>query len=101
VTDLAECPPVALAAVNACAVSVEVTYTADAQAGLVLRVRASRDGLVCDTEDLCSFTVPCQPGETVRATFAAPTAPQFLKCLVDNPGLTPVLALRVDATLGG
>jgi hypothetical protein len=100
-TALPECPPVALAAVRSCALTVEATYPADAQAGLGLHVRASRDGLACDTEDLCAFTLPCRPGETVRATFAAPAGPQFLKCLVDNPGLTPVVALRVDATLEG
>lgn len=97
-TALAGCPPLALGVANECSLTVSAKYAPAAQAGLVVHVRASGDGSDYDTEDLATFTLPCRPGETVRATFRVPPGGTFLKVLIENPD--PAAAAG-DVTLRG
>jgi hypothetical protein len=102
ITDLDQCRPISLARATTCALSVEYTCAAEAQAGLRLHVRGSTDGLRYDTENLRTFDLPCRPGQTVRATFDFEPRAMFAKVCIGNLDHSqPARALRLDATLGG
>jgi len=96
------CPPMGLGNVSCLAVTTECTYHANAKQGLRLHVRASGDGLVYDTEDLCCFDVPCRPGEQVRNTVELDPRVMFARVLVENLDESQeVREVNVSATLGG
>ena len=101
VTDLADCPPISLARVSACAVTAECTYSPAARGGLRVHLRASGDGLRFDTEDLRTFDLPWQPGQTVRATFEFAAAVMFVKATAENlDSAHEARDVRLDVTLG-
>lgn len=101
-TSLAECPPAALATVESCALTVTARYAPDAQAGLVVHLRASADGRAYDTEDFATFTLPCRPGEPVQSTYPVPSGARFLKVITANPDpAATVTELAVSAVVKG
>ena len=100
-SNLAACPPISLARISDLAVTVECTYHAEAQQGLQVRVKASYDGIHYDTEDLCTFDVPCAPGQRVSKTATLDAKTMFAKVVMDNADPHQDAAnVGVTATLG-
>ena len=98
---VAECLPIGLEAASKLAVSVECSYDASAEAGLRLHVRGSEDGVLCDTEDLYTFDVPCKAGHTVKKTFEMNPSVRFAKVVVENLDKSGKSALvNVKVTVG-
>lgn len=81
---LAECLPISLEAASKLAIAVECVYDTDAKAGLRLHVRGSDDGVKCDTEDMFTFDIDLQPGETVRKTVNLSPNSKFARVIVEN-----------------
>jgi hypothetical protein len=100
-TRLAECLPIGLEAVSGLALSVECAYDTNAKAGIRLHVRASEDGVHCDTDDLYTFEVPFRAGETVKKTFEMSPKIKFAKVIVENmDDAVQVDSVHVTATVG-
>ena len=83
-TRIEECLPIGLEAASTLAIATECTYDDDADAGLRLHVRASEDGVHCDTEDLYTFDIPLRAGQTVKKTFVMNAEMKFAKVVVEN-----------------
>ncbi len=81
---IAACLPIGLEAASSLAVSTECTYDDDAKAGLRVHVRASEDGVHCDTDDLYTFYIPFRAGQTVKKTFVMNAETKFAKVVVEN-----------------
>lgn len=98
---LAECLPIGLEAVSGLALSVECAYDAKAKTGIRLHVRASEDGVHCDTDDLYTYDIPFRAGENVKKTFEMSPKIKFAKVIVENlDDVTQVTAVHVTATVG-
>jgi len=81
---LQQCLPIGLEAASTLAIATECTYDSDAKAGLRLHVRASDDGVHCDTDDLYTFDIPLRAGQTVRKTVVLNAEMKFAKVVVEN-----------------
>ena len=100
-SELAACPPISLTRVSDVALTVECSYHADAKAGLKAHVRASCDGINCDTEDLCVFDVPLAAGQRVSKTVEMDAKVMYIKVILENPDeAQAVIDVKVTATLG-
>ncbi|MFC1737717.1 hypothetical protein ACFL1G_01550 [Planctomycetota bacterium] len=100
-TRLAECLPIGLEAASTLALTTECTYDDDARAGLRLHVRASTDGVDCDTVDLYTIDLPVEPGETVKKTVEFKPSVKFAKVSVENlDSSEDVDSVTVTATVG-
>ncbi len=98
---LADCLPIGLEAASRLAIATECTYDADAKAGLRLHVRASDNGVQCDTEDLHTFDIPFRASQTIRKTIDVNTHAKFVKVILENlDHSTWVTSLNVTATVG-
>ncbi|MFC1739834.1 hypothetical protein ACFL1G_12425, partial [Planctomycetota bacterium] len=100
-TRLAECLPIGLEAASTLALTTECTYDDDARAGLRLHVRASTDGVHCDTVDLYTVDIPVEVGETVKKTVEFKPSVKFAKVIVENLDRSEeVDSITVTATVG-
>ncbi len=98
---LAECLPIGLEAASGLAIAGECTYDSDAKAGLRIHVRASEDGVHCDTDDLYTFDMPFRPGQTVKKTFEMGPKVKFAKVIVENLDSSHgAKSVKVTATVG-
>ena len=97
---LAECLPIGLEAASTLAVTVECTYDKATKAGVRLHLRASEDGVHCDTDDLYTFDLPFRAGKTVKKTFEMSPNVKFAKVIVENIGSRKVTSINVTATVG-
>ncbi|MFC2098834.1 hypothetical protein ACFLSP_03705 [Bacteroidota bacterium] len=98
---LAECLPIGLEAVTGLAISAECTYEGAAKAGLRLHVRASEDGVHCDTDDLYTFDLPFRAGQNVKKTFEMSPKVKFAKVIVENlDGSNKASDVSVTVTVG-
>ena len=78
------CPPIPLERISDLAITVQCTYPPSARGGLRMHVRASCDGIHCDTEDFHLFDVPCMPDTAVSKTFVVDAKAMFVKVIVEN-----------------
>lgn len=93
--------PQIIASCETLSIAVECSYGAETKAGLRLHIRASDDGVHCDTEDLYSFDIPLRAGKTVRKTFVMNVMTKFAKVSVENMDKSnSVKVLTVTATVG-
>ena len=100
-SELQDCPPISLAHISDLALTAECTYHADAKSGLRIHVRASCDGINCDSEDLSTVDIPLVPGQNVCKTVDLDTNAMFIKVLVENlDNAHEVANVKVTATLG-
>jgi len=100
-SELAACPPIALARVSDAALTLEFACDPEARAGLRVHVRTSPDGILYDTEDACTFDVAGKPGETVRRTVSVEPGVMYAKVVLENLAKThEVTDVKVTATLG-
>ncbi len=98
---LAECLPVGLEAATSLAITVECTYDSGAKAGLRIHVRASEDGVHCDTDDLYTFAMPFRAGQTVKKTFQMNPKVRFAKVIVENLDASRnATSVKITATIG-
>ena len=98
---IAACLPIGLEAASKLAIATECTYDSGAKAGLRVHVRGSDDGVHCDTVDMFTFDIDCQPGETVRKTVNLSPNSKFAKVIVENLDKSnAVKSLKVTITVG-
>ncbi len=98
---LAECLPIGLEAASTLAIATECTYADDAKAGLRLHVRASDDGVHCDTEDLYTFDIPLRAGQTVKKTVVMNAEMKFARVVVENLDKSEAAkSVNITATVG-
>lgn len=101
-TSFNDCRLVALDSTSGMAITAGCKYHPQTRAGLKLHIRASGDGLIYDTEDMCRIDVPCRPGETVRTTFESSPKVRFVKILAENSDNThSVDMVNIFVTLVG
>jgi hypothetical protein len=95
-------PPICLGNVTDAALTVECTYTKDAENPIRLHVRASYDGVNIDSTDLVSFDNDFKRGKTARKTFELDTKVRFIRVLVENlDEAKSVSNVKVTASLSG
>jgi hypothetical protein len=98
---LQDCLPIGFEAASSLALATECTYDSTAGAGVRLHVRASDDGVNCDTEDLHTIDIAPQAGKTVRKTVELRPNTKFAKIFVENlDSAHAVKAVKVTATVG-
>ncbi len=100
-TSLRNCPPVSLGHVNRLALTVECAYAENATKPIKIHVRASYDGMTCDTIDLYTFENDLGPGQTVRKTVDLDAKVPFIKILVENQDYMSVSNVKITASLAG
>ncbi len=67
----------------------------------MVHVRASYDGINCDTEDLYTFDIPLAPGQKVSKTVELDAKVMFIKVIVENlDEAQNVTDVKVTATIG-
>jgi hypothetical protein len=95
------CLPIGLEAASTLAIATECTYADDAKAGLRVHVRASEDGVHCDSDDLYTFDIPFRAGQTVKKTVVVNAEIKFAKVVVENLDKSnAVNSLKVTVTVG-
>jgi len=100
-SELAKCPPISFQRISDAAITVECNYHADARAQLRVHVRASYDGINCDTEDLYVLDMPLAPGRKVSKTAGIDAKVMFIKVIVENMDEAhDVTDVKVTATIG-
>ena len=100
-SELAACPPIALARISDAALTVEFACSPNARAGLRVHVRTSPDGILYDTEDACTFDVAGKPGDTARKTMPIESGMMYAKVILENLAKThEARDVKVTATLG-
>ncbi len=98
---IAACLPIGLEAASTLAIAAECTYDSGVDAGLRIHVRGSDDGVHCDTQDMFSFDMDVQRGETARKTFNISPNSKFAKVIVENLDKShSVTSVKITATVG-
>jgi hypothetical protein len=93
--------PIGLEAASTLAIATECTYDSAAKAGLRLHVRASDDGVHCDTVDLYTSDIDLQAGTTVKKTVETRPSVKFAKVFVENlDSSREVKSVKITATVG-
>jgi len=87
--------------VNRLALTVECAYAENATKPIKIHVRASYDGMTCDTIDLYTFENDLGPGQTVRKTVDLDAKVPFIKILVENQDYMSVSNVKITASLAG
>ena len=101
-TSLDACPPLSLAHVTRLSITTECTYSKTAEKPIKIHIRASHDGITCDTTDLHAFENDFKPGRTARKTLEFEPKAPFIKLLVENRDqLQPASNIKITANLAG
>ena len=96
------CPPVSLEPARSVSITCGCTYSQAAAAALRIHVKSSWDGMVFDTEDLCSIDMPCRPGVATSMTRKIEAEVLFIKLQIENlDSNNPVTDITARVTLGG
>ena len=100
-TRLQECLPMGLENAATLTLTAECTYDPGATAALRVDVRASQDGVHCDTADLHAWNLDLQPGKAASQSWEVHTGARFARVFVENlDAAHPVGAVKVVATVG-
>ncbi len=100
-TDLADCPPIPLTGIRRATLTISARGSRAAQAPIKVHVRASADGLACDTSDLVPIAVEIRSEQHAQKSVALPLGARFFRVMVENPDAQAACReLSIGATLG-